>query len=84
MAQHKMWMACLSLCKSHREELQRHFGSSSRTQLCNVTVGFSDAMSNALVGGDYRTYGYSCAGAIGFGSKGSWTNAFNSVSAMFT
>ncbi|KAL3136623.1 hypothetical protein ABBQ38_005863 [Trebouxia sp. C0009 RCD-2024] len=38
--------------------------------------GFADAMASALVGGDYGTYGYSCAGAIGFGSTGSWTNAF--------
>lgn len=42
-------------------------------------AGFSDAMANALVGGNYRTYGYSCAGALGFGSKGSWTNAFRNV-----
>lgn len=46
-------------------------------------AGFSNAMATALAGGDYRTYGYSCAGAIGFGSKGSWTNAFNQVSAHY-
>lgn len=43
-------------------------------------AGFADAMTNALVGGDYGTYGYSCAGALGFGSTGSWTNAFSNVS----
>lgn len=43
-------------------------------------AGFADAMASALVGGDYGTYGYSCAGAIGFGSTGSWTNAFANVS----
>ncbi|KAL3136625.1 hypothetical protein ABBQ38_005865 [Trebouxia sp. C0009 RCD-2024] len=41
--------------------------------------GFTSAMANALTGGDFRTYGYSCAGAIGFGSKGSWTNAFRNA-----
>ena len=40
-------------------------------------------MANALVGGDVRTYGYSCAGAIGFGSTGSWTNAFAQVRARY-
>lgn len=40
-------------------------------------------MSDALVGRDYNTYGYSCAGAIGFGSRGSWTSAFNNVSPVF-
>lgn len=47
-------------------------------------AGFADAMANALVGGDFGTYGYSCAGAIGFGSTGSWTNAFSNVSCVYT
>ena len=42
-------------------------------------AGFSDAMSSALVGRNYRAYGYACSGALGYGSKGSWTSAFNSV-----
>lgn len=45
-----------------------------------AVAGFSNAMANALVGRDYNTYGYACAGALGFGSRGSWTNAFNQVS----
>ena len=36
-------------------------------------------MAQALEGRDYGTYGYSCAGAIGYGFKGSWTSAFNQV-----
>lgn len=42
-------------------------------------AGFSNAMATALAGGEYNTYGYSCAGAIGYGAQGSWTNAFNQV-----
>ncbi len=42
-------------------------------------AGFASAMAQALEGSDYRTYGYSCAGAIGYGSTGSWTNAFGQV-----
>ncbi len=42
-------------------------------------AGFASAMAQALEGGDYRTYGYSCAGAIGYGSTGSWTSAFGQV-----
>ncbi len=62
--------------------------NSSRVKLVTVysethTVvwaeGFASAMAEALEGGNYRTYGYSCAGAIGYGSKGSWTSAFGQV-----
>lgn len=42
-------------------------------------AGFASAMAQALEGSDYRTYGYSCAGAIGYGSTGSWTSAFGQV-----
>lgn len=42
-------------------------------------TGFANAMAEALEGKDYRTYGYSCAGAIGYGSTGSWTSAFGQV-----
>lgn len=47
-------------------------------------AGFSNAMATALAGGEYNTYGYSCAGAIGYGAQGSWTNAFNQVIAYCT
>ncbi|KAL0047984.1 hypothetical protein WJX82_005067 [Trebouxia sp. C0006] len=50
-----------------------HSGASAAA----VSSGFSNAMAQALEGRDYGTYGYSCAGAIGYGSKGSWTSAFN-------
>ncbi|DBA84863.1 TPA: hypothetical protein ACH3X1_005883 [Trebouxia sp. C0004] len=46
-----------------------HSGASAAA----ASSGFSNAMAQALEGRDYGTYGYSCAGAIGFGSKGSWT-----------
>ena len=42
-------------------------------------TGFANAMAEALEGKDYRTYGYCCAGAIGYGSTGSWTSAFGQV-----
>ena len=42
-------------------------------------AGFASAMAQALEGSDYRTYGYSCAGAIGYGSTGSWTSVFGQV-----
>ncbi len=48
-------------------------------QVTSFVAGFSNAMAQALEGRDYGTYGYSCAGAIGYGSKGSWTSAFNQV-----
>ncbi len=48
-------------------------------QVTTFLAGFSNAMAQALEGRDYGTYGYSCAGAIGYGSKGSWTSAFNQV-----
>lgn len=49
------------------------------SQVATFVAGFSNAMAQALEGRDYGTYGYSCAGAIGYGSKGSWTSAFNQV-----
>ena len=43
-------------------------------------AGFAEAMADALVGKDYWTYGYSCAGAIGYGAKDTWYKAFTDVS----
>ncbi|KAL3163139.1 hypothetical protein ABBQ32_009550 [Trebouxia sp. C0010 RCD-2024] len=58
--------------------------SSSGASASAAASGFADAMADALVGGDFGTYGYSCAGAIGYGSTGSWTNAFSNVSYVNT
>ena len=54
-------------------------GNAHAQQVTTFVAGFSNAMAQALEGRDYGTYGYSCAGAIGYGSKGSWTSAFNQV-----
>ena len=54
-----------------------------QAQQTNTTIhvaGFAEAMADALVGKDYWTYGYSCAGAIGYGAKDSWYKAFIDVS----
>lgn len=64
-------------------ETQQSLHNTAPNHVTPGAAGFSNAMANALAGGDYRTYGYSCAGAIGFGSKGSWTNAFNQVNAHY-
>lgn len=54
-------------------------GHAPRMTMANHSAGFASAMAQALEGGDYKTYGYSCAGAIGYGSTGSWTSAFGQV-----
>ncbi|KAL0030437.1 hypothetical protein WJX79_005159 [Trebouxia sp. C0005] len=61
--------------QSYRSDLSNALHSSSASAAA-ASSGFASAMAQALEGSDYRTYGYSCAGAIGYGSTGSWTSAF--------
>ncbi|DBA89860.1 TPA: hypothetical protein ACH3X2_004718 [Trebouxia sp. C0005] len=64
--------------QSYRSDLSNALHSSSASAAA-ASSGFASAMAQALEGSDYRTYGYSCAGAIGYGSTGSWTSAFGQV-----